>query len=199
MWSSGQQHAGDGHLAAADMGVRVDGAGHHHAALHVVGLSATRRRLGAHDLAILDIDVADLAAHFVGGVVDLAAGKLDHHGDGDSGLYSAASIEPSTSAARGSSRPMQILERQRHDAVAADEPPGVIDPRRAHGDEHRRLSRKLEPRRAEHDGRECRSSGGERSGEIEAIHTSRSPSPSVSMRQDRIAVWIVLAARRSHR
>ncbi len=77
-----QQHAGDGHLAAADMGVRVDGAGHDDPALHVVGRVGPGVRLGGDDLAVLDIDVADLAAHFVGGIVDLAAGQLDEHGLG---------------------------------------------------------------------------------------------------------------------
>ena len=82
----GQQHAGDGHLAAADMGVRVDGARHHHAALDVVFSRDATVRRGGHDLAVLDIDVANLAAHLVDGVVDFAAGKLDDHGGGNSGL-----------------------------------------------------------------------------------------------------------------
>ena len=80
------QHAGDGHLAAADMGVRVDGAGHDDAALHVVVVVDARVRPGRDDPAVLDIDVAHLAAHPVGGVVDFAAGQLDQHGVGDSGL-----------------------------------------------------------------------------------------------------------------
>ena len=75
----GQQHAGDGHLAAADMGVRVDGAGHDHPAFHVVGRIGPGIGLGGDDLAVLDIDVADFAAYFVGGVVDFAAGQLDQH------------------------------------------------------------------------------------------------------------------------
>ena len=75
----GHQHAGDGHLAAADMGVRVDGAGHHHAAFQIVGLRHAPVGRGSDDLAVLDIDVADLAAHLVGGVIDFAAGELDDH------------------------------------------------------------------------------------------------------------------------
>ena len=78
----GQQHAGDGHLAAADMGMRVDGAGHDDAALHVIGRVRPGVGLGGDDLAVLDIDVADFAAHLVGGVVDFAAGQLDEHGYG---------------------------------------------------------------------------------------------------------------------
>ena len=74
-----QQHAGDGHLAAADMGVRVDGAGHDDPAFHIVGRVYPSVRLGRDYLAVLNIDVADLAAHFVGGVVDFAAGQLDQH------------------------------------------------------------------------------------------------------------------------
>ena len=99
----GDHHAGDGHLAAADMGVRVDGAGHHHPALHVVVLRHAPVGRRGHDLSVLDIDVADLAAHFVGGVIDFAAGKLDRHCEETPGLYSAASMAASTSAARGSS------------------------------------------------------------------------------------------------
>ena len=38
----GHQHAGDRHLAAADVGVRVDGAGHHDAAVQVVFLVDAR-------------------------------------------------------------------------------------------------------------------------------------------------------------
>ncbi len=102
-------HAGDGHLAAADMGVRVDGAGHHHAALHVVGLCHAPVGRCPHDPPVLDIDVADLAAHLVGGVIDFAAGQLDHHGEETPGRYSAASIDASTSAARGSSARCRFL------------------------------------------------------------------------------------------
>ena len=76
----GQQHAGDGHLAAADMRVRVDGAGHYDFALDVVGLIGLAIGLGGDDLAIQDIDVADFAADLVGGIVDLAARELDEHG-----------------------------------------------------------------------------------------------------------------------
>ncbi len=75
----GDQHAGDGHLAAADMGVRVDGACHHHAAFQIVGLRHAPVGRSRHDLAVLDIDVANLAAHLVGGVVDLSAREPDDH------------------------------------------------------------------------------------------------------------------------
>jgi len=75
----GQQHAGDGHLAAADMGVRVDGARHHDPALDVVGLISLGIRSGRNDLAVLDIDVANIAADLVGGIVNFAASELDEH------------------------------------------------------------------------------------------------------------------------
>ena len=75
----GDQHAGDGHLAAADMGVRIDGACHHHAAFQIVGLRHAPVGRSRHDLAVLDIDVANLAAHLVGGVVDLSAREPDDH------------------------------------------------------------------------------------------------------------------------
>src|SRR6478735_6447214 len=51
-------------------------------------------------------------------------------------------------------RAPEILDRQRYDAVDADEPPCMIEPRRADGDEHSGLLGELEPRRAEHDHRE---------------------------------------------
>ncbi len=73
----GQQRAGDGHLAAADMGVRVDGARHNDLARDVVGLVGARLRPGRNDLAVLDIDVAHGPAHIVGGVINPAAGQLD--------------------------------------------------------------------------------------------------------------------------
>src|SRR6188768_2048612 len=73
------QRAGDGHLAATDVGVRVDGAGHDYAAAQVILLVDTRLGGGRHDAAVHDIDVANLSVHIVRGVVDLAAGQLDHH------------------------------------------------------------------------------------------------------------------------
>ena len=75
----GKQHAGDGHLAAADMRVGVDGPGHHHLAFEVVclvGLGVGPRR---YDLAVLDIEVADLARHLVRGIVDFTAHQFDQH------------------------------------------------------------------------------------------------------------------------
>ena len=75
----GQKHAGNGHLAAADMSVRVDGSRHHDPALDVVGLVGLGVWLRRDDLAVLDVDVANLAADLVGGVVNLAARELDEH------------------------------------------------------------------------------------------------------------------------
>ena len=88
----GHHHAGDGHLAAADMGVGVDGAGHHDLAFEIVRLVDAGVGLGCDDLSVLDINVADLAAHFIGGVVDFSAGKLDQHGMG-APAFRALSVE----------------------------------------------------------------------------------------------------------
>ena len=84
-----QQRAGDGHLAAADMRVRVDGASHHDLARDVVGLVGARIGPRRYDLAVLDIDVAHGPAHIVGGVINPAAGQLDQHGVGAS-VWNAA-------------------------------------------------------------------------------------------------------------
>ena len=75
----GQHHAPDRHLAAADVGVRVDGAGHDHPAAQVVLLVDARVRVAGDDHAVADVDVADLAVHAVGRVVDPSAGELGEH------------------------------------------------------------------------------------------------------------------------
>ena len=60
--------------------VGIDGAGDD--VLHVVGRVGLGVGLGRDDLAVLDIDVANLAADFIGGIVNPAADKLDEHGFG---------------------------------------------------------------------------------------------------------------------
>ena len=73
------QHAGDGDLAAADVGVRVDAAGHDDAAVEVIFRDRPARWSRRHDAAVADVDVANLAVDAVAGIVDLAAGQLDEH------------------------------------------------------------------------------------------------------------------------
>ena len=75
----GKQHAGDRHLAAADVGMRIDAAGHDDPAMQRVFLIDLRVRLGRDDAAILDEDVANFAVDAVCGVVDFAASELDEH------------------------------------------------------------------------------------------------------------------------
>ena len=130
-----QQHAGDGHFAAADMRVRVDGAGHHHTAFQVVALvDAHARARRGNDLPVLDEDVAHLAAHLVGRVIDFAACEFDQHGKsfGLQGGFDGGENSGGTWKVRAA----EILERQRHDIVDANLAAGVIHTRRADRDEH---------------------------------------------------------------
>ena len=76
----GQQHAADGDLAAADVAVRIDGAGHDDAAAErilLIDARAGRRR--RDDAAVLGVNIADLAVDPVHRVIDFSAGKLDEH------------------------------------------------------------------------------------------------------------------------
>ena len=73
------QHPADRHLAAADVRVRVDGAGHDDAAVQRVFLTTLLVGIGGDDAAVADIDIADDAVDAVGRVVDFSAGELDQH------------------------------------------------------------------------------------------------------------------------
>ena len=95
------QRARDRDLAAADVGVRVDGARHDDLAAEVVLLVDARFRRRGHDAAVGDVDVAHLAVHAIGRVVQFSARQLDHHRNG-ARVQRAASMAASTSAARGS-------------------------------------------------------------------------------------------------
>src|SRR5690606_37694932 len=97
----GQHEAGDVDLAAADMGVHVDGAGHDDLAAQVVflrhGFAVGRR---CDDAAVTDKNVHDLAIDLVRRIVDPATAKLDQHDAFF--LGSAASRAASTSSSLGS-------------------------------------------------------------------------------------------------
>ena len=75
----GHQHARDVDLAAADVGVQVDAAGHDDAAVQRILLIDLRFGGGRDDAAVRDVDVAHLAVDAVRGIVDFAAGELDQH------------------------------------------------------------------------------------------------------------------------
>ena len=75
----GQHHPRDVDLAAADMAVHVDPAGHHDLAGeldHLVRPAVGRRR---HDAAVLDPQIHHLAVDAVERIVDRAAGELRDH------------------------------------------------------------------------------------------------------------------------
>ncbi len=76
----GQHRAGDVELSAADVGVHVDGTGHDHPAGQVVVV--VDRFIGGRggdDPPVAQIQIADLAVHAVGGIVDPAALEPDQH------------------------------------------------------------------------------------------------------------------------
>lgn len=65
-----QQGASDVDLAAADMGMQVDGAGHHHAPGEVDFRIDHRIRAGVgDDMAILNVKIAHQAVDAMGGIV----------------------------------------------------------------------------------------------------------------------------------
>ncbi len=76
----GQQDPSEGHLAPADVGVDVDGPGHHHLAGEVMlvgdGLAVQRR---GHDAPVADIEIARLAIDAVGGIVERTACEARQH------------------------------------------------------------------------------------------------------------------------
>ena len=75
----GQHHAGDRHLAAANVRMGIDAACHDHLAVKRVLVRDLGIRIWRDDAAILDEDIADFAVDPVRGVVDCAAGELDEH------------------------------------------------------------------------------------------------------------------------
>ena len=110
---------------------------------------------GRHDAAVGDVDVAHLAVHAIGRVVQFSARQLDHHRNG-ARVQRAASMAASTSAARGSCARSRFFERQRYDVVATDHAARVIDARCADRNEHRRRLGHAQAGRAEHDRRQLR-------------------------------------------
>src|SRR5665648_209505 len=124
----GQKHAGDGHLTAADMGMRVDGAGHDHLAAHVIGLVGLSVGHAGKDFAVLHIDVAHLARHLIRGIVDLAARQFDQHGrlqtyDVRGKVVMAGAIDPHTHIGGGKMTIARMLLPEDHqgDPVARTE------------------------------------------------------------------------------
>ena len=73
------QHAGDGDLAAADMRMGIDAAGHDDAAMQRIFLIDLRAGGRRYDAAVLHENIADFAIDPVHGIVDLAASQLDEH------------------------------------------------------------------------------------------------------------------------
>ena len=77
----GQHHARDVHPAAADVGVDVDGPGHHHAAVEIddlVGFARIGRR--RHDASCADVEIAHLAVDAAHRIVEAAAFQSRQHG-----------------------------------------------------------------------------------------------------------------------
>ena len=74
----GQQHARQIHLAAADVGVDVDAAGHDHTAADIVGLcdrvGVDRRR---HDTVRTEVQRSNFSVNTVCGVVDATTVELN--------------------------------------------------------------------------------------------------------------------------
>ncbi len=105
----GQQHAGNGDLASADVAVRVDRAGHHHTAVQrVLGIDARARRRRRDDLAVLGIDVPHLSIDAVHGVVDAATGELYQHS-----FLLPETCQMASSMAARMSAPLGSVERLR--------------------------------------------------------------------------------------
>ena len=72
-------YQGDGDLAAADVRVRIDAAGHDHAAMERIFLINLGARFRRDDAAVADEDIASLAIDPVDRVIDFAACELDEH------------------------------------------------------------------------------------------------------------------------
>ncbi len=76
-----QHHTADGHLAAADVAVRIDGAGHDDTAVkRILPIDARAGWRRSDDAAVLGVDVAHLAVDPIHRVIDFSAGELDEHG-----------------------------------------------------------------------------------------------------------------------
>src|SRR5690606_36981444 len=97
----GQHQARQVHLAAADVGVQVDAAGHHHAAGEVVFGVDLVLRVQGDDAAVADADVAELAVDAVGGVVDAPALEPDRRHCAPS--FAAAPLVRRATSARATS------------------------------------------------------------------------------------------------
>src|SRR5262249_61447847 len=116
------------------MSVGVDGAGHDDATFDVVVCVGLGVWLCRYDFAVLDIDVADLATHFICGIIDFSAGKLDEHSretpDLECGFDGREHV--------GRKRKLgaaEILKRQRHDNIDPGHPTAAVTPPRAGGNE----------------------------------------------------------------
>ena len=180
----GQHGAREIDLAAADMRVQVDGAGHRDLAGHVVGaIDALAVARPIDDAPVADEQIAHHVVDPVGRVDDARACELGQHDDRDA-RPAAHAARPSRCSSRrylrdGRQRAgAQAPQVQADDLVGAQQVTVGVDAGCGDGDEHVGLARELQVGAAQHDGGTVER--GRRSSDRLEIHSRQSASPRAS-------------------
>ena len=108
--------------------------------LSVIFLIDARAGSAGDDLAVADVDIADFAVDPLGRVVDFSAGELDQHRLWFRALEGSFDGGEHVGDAREAWRDAGSRKGQRHDVVAAHETSGVVEARRADGNEDGRVA-----------------------------------------------------------